>query len=130
MIDITDWPVIAKLIFVLSPFVVGLPGIMLSVYTTITKDYEIVCSAITSNPYFESVKRAWGGGTLKWRWLLVCTASGLVAFPWLALRWGKLDAYELKAFPSHLRYRLMISAWLSMISFFWMIIAWAFFKFK
>ncbi|MNE78576.1 hypothetical protein D3C80_1749970 [compost metagenome] len=61
MIDITDWPVIAKLIFVLSPFVVGLPGIMLSVYTTITKDYEIVCSAITSNPYFESVKRAWGG---------------------------------------------------------------------
>ncbi|TCP78411.1 hypothetical protein EC849_102246 [Pseudomonas putida] len=62
MIDITDWPVIAKLIFVLSPFVVGLPGIMLSVYTTITKDYEIVCSAITSNPYFESVKRAWGGG--------------------------------------------------------------------
>ncbi|MGB5955836.1 hypothetical protein [Pseudomonas sp.] len=130
MIDITGWPVFAKLIFVLSPFVIGLPGIAMSAYTTITKDYGVACSAITSNPYFENVKRAWGGGPFKWRWILICTVSGLVAFPWLALRTGKLDAGELRVFPSYLKRRLVISAWLSLISFIWMVVAWAFFKFK
>ena len=130
MIDITGWPAMAKLIFLLSPFVIGLPGILMSAYTTMTKDYSVVCSAITSNPYFEAVKSAWGGGSFKWRWMVVCTASGLLAFPWYPLRTGGLDLEELKAFPPHLKRRLVRSAWLSMCGSIWLMTAWALFVFK
>ncbi|MFJ4396794.1 hypothetical protein [Pseudomonas sp. NPDC089396] len=130
MIDITGWPVMAKLIFLLSPFVIGIPGVAMSAYTTMTKDYHVVCSAITSSPYFEAVKAAWGSGSFKWRWMVICTASGLVAFPWYPARRGMLDLDELKAFPTHLKKRLVISAWLSMSGFIWLMTAWAMFDFK
>lgn len=130
MIDITGWSVLTKLIFLLSPFVIGIPGIVMSAYTTMTKDYHVVCSAITSNPYFETVKSAWGSGSFKWRWMVICTASGLVAFPWYPARRGMLDLDELRAFPTHLKKRLVISAWLSMSGFIWLMTAWAMFELK
>ena len=130
MIDITGWQPLAKLVILLSPFVIGIPGLALSVVATLTKDYGVACSAITSNPYFESIKRVWGSGSFKWRWLTLCTVSGLVAFPWLALRMGQLDAGELNAFPQKLKRRLKVAAWLSMTGFIWMIVVWALFKIK
>ncbi|WP_449433753.1 hypothetical protein [Pseudomonas putida] len=130
MIDITDWPAVAKLVILLSPFVIGLPGVFMIAFASLTKDYEIACSAITSNPYFESVKGAWKSGAFKWRWMVFCTVSGLVAFPWLALRTGKLDPDELGAFPRNLRIKLTISAWLNLIGFIWMVAVWELFKFK
>lgn len=130
MIDIAAWPAAVKLVILVIPFVVGLPGIAISAFTTLTKDYDVACSAITSNPYFENVKRAWGSGTFKWRWMVLCTVSGLVAFPWVALRQGKLDADELSAFPREIKRRLTISAWLSMSGFILMVVVWALFKFK
>lgn len=130
MIDITSWSAMAKLMLLLSPFIMGVPGILISAYTTLTKDYSIVCSAITSNPYFEGVKRAWGCGGFRWRWLLVCTASGLIAFSWIELRAGRLDANELKAFPRRLKRRLVISAWLTTGGFFWLMALWGVLKFK
>lgn len=130
MIDITDWHPLAKVAILLSPFAIGIPGIVLSVVTTLTQDYDVACSAITSNRYFESIKRAWGSGSFKWRWMTLSTVSGLVAFPWLALRMGQLDAGELNAFPQKLKRRLRVSAWLSMTGFIWMVIVWALFKVK
>jgi len=41
-----------------------------------------------------------------------------------------LDLDELKAFPTHLKKRLVISAWLSMSGFIWLMTAWAMFDFK
>lgn len=130
MIDIVAWPAAVKLVILAIPFVVGLPGIAISAFATLTKDYDVACSAITSNPYFENVKRAWGSGTFKWRWMVLCTVSGLVAFPWVVLRQGKLDADELDAFPREVKRRLTISAWLSMSGFILMVVVWALFKFK
>ncbi|GLO46952.1 hypothetical protein PPUN109347_35150 [Pseudomonas putida] len=130
MIDITGWQPLAKLVILLSPFVIGMPGLVLSAVSTLTNDYGIACSAITSNPYFESIKRAWGSGSFKWRWMTLCTVSGLVAFPWLVLRMGQLDVGELNAFPRKLKRRLKISAWLIMTGFIWMVVVWALFKFK
>ena len=114
----------------LSPFVIGVPGIIMSAYSTMTKDYRVVCSAITSNPYFEAVKCAWGHGGFKWRWMLVCTVSGLIAFSWIELRAGRLDAKELKAFPLRLKRRLVISAWLTLSGSFWLMALWGLVKFR
>jgi hypothetical protein len=130
MIDITGWPAMAKLMLLLSPFVIGLPGIAISAYITMTKDYEVACSAITSNPYFQTVKDAWRSGGFKWRWLLVCTVSGLVAFPWIESRAGRLDLKELAALPLRLKRKLALSAWLSMAGTIWMFVIWALFKYK
>lgn len=130
MIDIADWQPLAKVAILLSPFVIGIPGLVLSAVSTLTRDYDIACSAITSNPYFERIKRAWGGGSFKWRWMTLGTVSGLVTFPWLVLRKGQLDADELNAFPKSLKRRLKISAWLTVTGFIWMVIVWALFKVK
>jgi hypothetical protein len=130
MIDITSWPAMAKLILLLSPFVIGVPGVAISAYTTLTKDYDVVCSSITSNPYFQTVKGAWGNSGFKWRWMLVCTVSGLVAFPWVELRAGRLDLNELTAFPLRLKRRLVLSACLSLGGAVWMLVIWALVKYK
>lgn len=130
MIDITDWQSFAKLALLLSPFVISVPGVVISAIATLTQDYDVACSAVTSNPYFENIKRAWGSGSFKWRWLTLCTVSGLVAFPWLALRMGQLDTGELNAFPPKLKRRLKVSAWLSMTGFIWMVVVWTLFEIK
>lgn len=129
MIDIAGWQPLAKVILLLSPFVIGMPGLILSAVMTLTKDYGIACSAITSNPYFEGIKRAWGAGSFKWRCLTLCTVSGLVAFPWLVLRMGQLDPKELDAFPPRLKRRLQVSAWLTMTGLIWMFVVCALFEF-
>lgn len=130
MIDITGWPLEAKLTFLLAPFVIGIPGVLLIAYTSITRDYDIACSAITSNPYVESIKLAWGTGSFKWRCLVVSAISGCVGFPWVMLRMGKLDIEELKAFPSSLKRRLVIACWLTIIGFTWLMLAGTIFKLK
>ncbi|MGE8059265.1 hypothetical protein [Pseudomonas sp. NPDC089547] len=121
--DFESWPVVLKILFLIIPFAVSLIGVFISLYITLTRDFHVVCSAITSNPYVEQVKVAWGTSSLKWRWLLVCSIGGLVTFPGLALRYGKLDINELKTFPPKLKRRLGISAWLSIVGFVWIAIA-------
>ncbi|MNH18867.1 hypothetical protein D3C79_785880 [compost metagenome] len=129
MIDIAGWPESVRLMFVLSPFIIGLPGLALSIYTTVTKEYVVACAAITSNPYLEILKRSWGVGSFKWRWMVICTLSGLLAFPWLAIRTGKLDKSELDTFPINLKRRLVISAWLTVSGFSWLVVSWVILEF-
>ncbi|POG11217.1 hypothetical protein BGP84_16290 [Pseudomonas putida] len=130
MIDISTWSSGLKLIILLSPFIVGLPGLVMGAYITLSKDYGTVCSSITSNPYLELLKSTWGNGSFKWRWMLVGAVGGLVSFPWLVLRTGKLDVEELKAFPLSLKRRLVISSWLTVSGFVGMAAMWAFVQFK
>lgn len=115
MIGFETWPVILKLSFLIFPFAVALLGASISLHITLTRDFHVVCSAITSNPYIEQLKICWGTSSLKWRWMLICSIGGLVTLPCLALRFGKLDVEELKAFPSTLKRKLKISVWLSII---------------
>ena len=123
MMSFETWSVVMKLLFMITPFVIGLLGASINLYITLSRDFHVACSAITSNPYLEQVKVAWGTSSLKWRWLLVCNIGGLVTFPGLALRYGKLDVNELKAFPPKLKRRLGISVWLSIVGFVWIAIA-------
>lgn len=117
MMNFESWPVVMKLLFIATPFVIALLGASITLYITLTRNFQVACSAITSNPYLEQVKVAWGTSSLKWRWMLVCNIGGLVTFPKLALRYGKLDVDELKAFPSKLKRMLGLSVWLSIIGF-------------
>ncbi|WP_284368778.1 hypothetical protein [Pseudomonas putida] len=123
MIDINDWPTSAKIILVLGPFVIGLPGPAILAFLVLRKDYDVACSAIQSNPYLESMKQAWGGRPFKWRWMLMCMVAGLITFPGLALHRGKLDPDELKRFPPKLKFKLALAAWLTVLGCIWMIVA-------
>ncbi|MFF7065101.1 hypothetical protein [Pseudomonas sp. NPDC008258] len=125
MIDINDWPVLAKIILVTGPFVTGLPGPAILAFLVLRKDYDVACSAIKSKPYLESIKQAWAGRRFKWRWMLMCTIAGLITFPGLALRRGKLDADELKRFPAALKIKLALATWLTLMGCVWMIVAYA-----
>ena len=125
MIDINDWPISAKLILVIGPFVIGLPGPAILACLALRKDYDIACSAIQSNPYLESMKQVWGGRRFKWRWMLICMVAGLITFPRLALYKGTLDPDELKRFPPKLKFKLVLAAWLTLLGCVWMIVAYA-----
>ncbi|MBK4995479.1 hypothetical protein IAE39_003653 [Pseudomonas sp. S37] len=117
------WPVAMKIMFLVTPFLISIAGVSINLYITLTRDFHVACSSITSNPYIEAVKVAWGTSSLKWRWMLICNIGGLVTFPGLALRYGKLDINELKAFPPKLKRRLGVSVWLSIIGFVWLSVA-------
>ncbi|MFV3337835.1 hypothetical protein ACNFB1_11705 [Pseudomonas sp. NY15349] len=125
MIDINDWPISAKLILVIGPFVIGLPGPAILAYLVLRKDYDIACSAIQSNPYLESMKQVWGRRRFRWRWMLICMVAGLITFPRLALHRGSLDPDELKRFPPKLKFKLALAAWLTLLGCVWMIVAYA-----
>lgn len=125
MIDINDWPISAKLILVIGPFVIGLPGPAILAYLVLRKDYDIACSAIQSNPYLESMKQVWGRRRFRWRWMLICMVAGLITFPRLALHRGSLDPDELKRFPPKLKFKLALAAWLTLLGCAWMIVAYA-----
>ncbi|MFV3292301.1 hypothetical protein ACNFBR_26680 [Pseudomonas sp. NY11955] len=121
MMSFETWPVLLKIVFIATPFVISLLGASINLHITLSRDFHVACSAITSNPYLEQVKVVWGTSSLKWRWMLVCNIGGLVTFPGLALRYGKLDIAELKAFPPKLKRRLGISVWLSIIGSTWIV---------
>ena len=123
MIDINDWSVSAKIILVIGPFVIGLPGPAILAFLMLRKDYDVACSAIQSNPYIESMKQTRDRRRLKWRWMLMCIIAGLITFPGMALRRGKLDADELKRFPAKLKFKLALATWLTLLGCAWMIVA-------
>lgn len=130
MIDVTGWPAMARLWLLLSPFIIGVPGLCLMAYTTLSGDYGRVISGITSNRYLEGIKIAWHDGSFKWRFLLVATVAGVVALPgWYRLT-GSLDLNEVKAFPSRLKRRLICAFWLNCVGFCWMMFLWILVKFK
>lgn len=122
MIDFESWPPLLKLAFLIFPFVIGLSGLAVNVRIAMSRDYQVVLSAITSNPYLEQMKLVWGGGNLRSRCLLMSTVSALVTFPRLHLYMGWLDEEELKHFPPRLKRKMSIALWLIFIALFWSLI--------
>lgn len=56
MVGFETWPVILKLSFLIFPFAVALLGASISLHITLTRDFHVVYSAITSNLYIEQLK--------------------------------------------------------------------------
>ncbi|MFT0519586.1 hypothetical protein [Pseudomonas faucium] len=123
MINLDAWPMVIKLPFLIVPVVIALSGAVMNACITLSRDYNVVCSSVTTNPYIESLKNTWGGSSFKWRYFLVGAIGGLVTFPQFVLRRGQLDANELGAFPPNLKRKLAISSWLIIIGFGWMVVA-------
>lgn len=125
MIDINCWPLMAKLILVMGSFFFGLPGPLILASLVFGRDYEIARSAIQSNPFLESVKTTRSERSLKWRWMFMCMLAGLVTFPKFALQRGTLDPDELKRFPSGLKVKLSVAAWVTLVGCIWIVVAYA-----
>jgi len=115
--DIHAWPAMVKLLLIAVPCFVCMVGVAINVYTTLSRDYHVVCDSITTSPYMEMLKVTWGSSTFKWRVLLMCAIGGLVIFPGRALRLGQLSPDELKAFPPNLRLRFLVALWLTAVGF-------------
>ncbi|WP_449433754.1 hypothetical protein [Pseudomonas putida] len=119
MIDFANWTAAWKLVFLISPFVIGLSGVALIVRIALTREFDVVMSAITNNPYLERMKQFWGVESLRSRCLLVSAVSSLVTFPGPQLRRGWLCHEEVRNFPADLKRRLNISLWLVIIGSLW-----------
>ena len=117
MTDINAWPAIVKLLFIGVPFFISMVGVATIVYITSTRDYHVVCAAVTSDPALEALKVTLGTSTVKWRLVLMCTIGWLFVFPGRALRRRQLTMEELQAFPPRLKRKLVVSLWLTTIGF-------------
>ncbi len=125
MIDLNDWPIMAKLILVMGAFIIGLPGPLMFAFLVLGRDYDVARSGIRSNPFIESMKQVRREKSFKWRWMFICMLAGLVTFPKFALRRGMLDPDELKRFPSRLKIKLAVAAWLTLLGCVWIVVAYA-----
>ncbi|MNJ66276.1 hypothetical protein D3C77_623380 [compost metagenome] len=65
----------------------------------------------------------WGTVSLTSRWHVVGTIRGAMLYPSFGVRRGLLDADEVRCFPLPLRRRMVMSAWLSITGFVWMMLA-------
>lgn len=104
------WPLTLKLIFLLAPFFIGLGGVAMSCYIALSKDFDVAMSSLTSNPYLESVKVAWGTKDLRSRWQLLNTVAGILIMASLHIKLGLIDPTEIKNFPPPLRSRILIAS--------------------
>lgn len=129
MIDINSWPLKVQLAFTVTPLIFMMMGVAISAYVAWSHEFEIVKSSIRSSPYLEQMKNFLGATSYRARWIVVCLAGGLLSFPRYHARRRLVSLEELKAFPKALKRKLVLSTWLVIVGFSWMMVGYALIQF-
>ncbi|MND75796.1 hypothetical protein [Pseudomonas wadenswilerensis] len=77
-------------------------------------------SALPNSLRLQNQTPNFGNASLRSRWYLVNTVSGAMLYPRFCIRKGLFDAGELQVFPAYLKRKMIISSWLSIIGFAWL----------
>ena len=93
------------------------------------REYEVVDLSIKSCSYLEQLKVGIGAESYRARWMVVCGACAILVFPAYHLRLGLVNSCEIRNFPSGLKGKLVIAAWMNMIGVFWLVVAFVLIKF-
>jgi len=129
VIDIYTWSLSIQLIFAVLPFVLIFIGVIIILLVAWGREYEIVDSSIKSCSYLEQLKAGIGAKSYRARWMVVCGVCAIMVFPAYHLRLGLVSSCEIRNFPSGLKSKLVIAAWMNMIGVFWLVIAFVLIKF-
>ncbi|KJK18918.1 hypothetical protein [Pseudomonas sp. 2(2015)] len=120
MIDLKAWPLEAQIAFGLTPFVLCLSGIGIGVYIACSRHFKVMLKALENSPWLHQQVNIWGITSVKSRTLVVGSICGALLRPRLGIRKGVLDPVEISEFPLYLKRKMIISSWLSIIGFAWL----------
>lgn len=110
-------------VFMGVPFVCCLIGLIMSVFLARGKCYCQVIGALPKSVWVEQQRRYFDEASFKCRWHLVNTISGAFLYPSYVVRKGLFEEEEIKRFPHDLRRFMVVSAWLSLVGFLWLVLA-------
>ncbi|SPO66352.1 hypothetical protein [Pseudomonas sp. JV241A] len=106
--------------FMVTPFILALIGLMMSIQITCGRDFNVMLSALPNSLRLQNQTPNSGNASLRSRWYLVNTVSGAMLYPRFCIRKGLFDAGELQEFPASLKRKMIISSWLSIVGFAWL----------
>ncbi|MFJ2548798.1 hypothetical protein ACIOVF_20315 [Pseudomonas sp. NPDC087612] len=108
--------------FMISPFTLAFIGLAMSIQITCGRDFNVMLSALPNSWRLQNRTTHFGNASLRSRWHLVNTVSGAMLYPGFCIRKGLFDPGELQEFPAPLKRKMIISSWLSIVGFAWLMI--------
>lgn len=120
MIDINTWPRSIAIAFGLTPFMMGLLGLALSYYIACSRHFHIMIAALPNSAWPREQIIKTGMIVLTSRLNLVIGVGSFLLFPQFNVRRGVLDADDVRNFPPYLQRWLVVSVWLVLVAFTWL----------
>ena len=105
------------------PFIFCLIGLIMSIFLARGECYRQVIGALPKSVWVEQQRRYLDEASFKYRWHLVNTISGAFLCPSYVVRKGLFEEEEIRRFPHGLRRLMVVSAWLSLAGFLWLVLA-------
>lgn len=113
--------------FMLAPFVIAMSGVAMNTYMACSRDFDLIIASLP-NTGLKQRMPFWGATDFRSRWYLLAGIAGVMIYPKLSIRFGAVDAEDLRNFPPRLRRRLLVTAWLVNIGSIWLAIGVALIK--
>ncbi|MBF8675135.1 hypothetical protein IRZ53_10605 [Pseudomonas fulva] len=119
---IKNFDITFQLLFLATPFALGLTGLAMDLRIAGSKEYNVMIGALQRSACLPFIVTLWGEKTLRARMLVTFMVAGIIKYPKSSIRRGMLDAQDYEQFPSSMKKRIVISSWLNTVAFSWLII--------
>lgn len=120
MIDHLDFKL--KLFLLASPFCLGLVGLAIDLRIACSREYKIMTSALQRSDCLNFATRLWGERSISSKIFVISMISSELMSPASRIRRGSLDAQDYLQFPKQLKRKIIISAWLNITGFTWLML--------
>ncbi len=113
------WPLDLQIAFLLTPFVIGAIGQVITIYMAY-HDLDEMKAAFPQSNHIRNQLTVWSGSGFVARYMQVNAITGAVLLSNFYLRRGELEPEEVERFPKHLKPRMLWSTWLLGTSLAWL----------
>jgi hypothetical protein len=111
-----------KIFLLASPFLLVLSGLTLDVYIACTHHFKTMTQALQRSGCLPFARLMCGERSIKSRVLIISMVSSELMAPNSRIRRGSLNAQDYKEFPKKLKSTIIISAWLNIVGFTWLML--------
>lgn len=111
------------MLFIAFPFLLGAVGLAMSLLLARKASYRRIVGALSGSAWVLQQRHFWGEESFKSRWHQVNMVNGAFLYPAFVIRKGLFDEQEMLDFPTDLRRKMVVSGWISVIAYLWLILA-------
>ena len=109
-------------VFMLAPFVIGLPGVLIGLVMAY-RNLDTILATFPNSKYVKRQQILWGRQTLSNRFILTASLSAVAVWPGFHIRRGELEEHEVRNLPKSIKRRMIIAWWLSAVGTAWLFLA-------
>lgn len=122
MIELASWSPMTKLLVLLGPFVIGIPGLVIHWQLASARRFEETCRFFEHSRGLKEDRALWGSLFFSSRAMIVGGLTTGMVFPAYWMRQGWLDAEDYRNIPQTLKIKMQISFWTVLVSCVWLAI--------